>query len=142
MTGLNILVPLDSSKISDKTINTLFALKAKINGHLTLLHVFDPDRVYYKGETLVNFSMIEERAKKAAEQFLEEKKALFAAEGIVVETLLKVGPSRKTICEVADSGKFDLLIIGRHTEGELRNLLFGQVSNYVIHKVKCPVIIL
>jgi nucleotide-binding universal stress UspA family protein len=59
-----------------------------------------------------------------------------------VETLLKEGSSRKIICAVADSGDYDMLVIGRHTEGEFRNLLFGYVSNFVIHHVKCPLLVI
>lgn len=142
MKNLKILVPLDHSQNSQRTVKTLLAMKEKFNDSLTLLHVLDLERVTYKGETIVNFEMVQEQAMKSAEKFLEEMKALFAAEGLRVEGLLKVGPARKTICDTADSGEFDLILIGRHTEGELRNLLFGQVSNYVIHKVKCPVMIL
>lgn len=56
-----------------------------------------------------------------------------------VDSLFIEGPVRKTSCELADSGEFDLLVSGRHSEGELWSLVFGQVSNYVIHRVKCPV---
>ena len=56
-------------------------------------------------------------------------------------TLIKEGHVRETLCESADSGEFDLLVIGKHVESDLRNLLFDQVANYVIHHVKCPVLI-
>ncbi len=143
MKNLKLLVPLDSSKNSKRTVKTLLEMKSKIQCPLTLLHVFDPERISYKGETVVDFALYRKRAKEAAEKFLEEKKALFTSEGMQVEqTILKTGPPRRIICELADSGDFDLLIIGRHAEGELRNLLFGQVSNYVIHNVKCPVLVI
>jgi nucleotide-binding universal stress UspA family protein len=35
------------------------------------------------------------------------------------------------------------LIIGRHTgAGEIRDVLFGSVANYVLHNVKCPVLLI
>lgn len=141
MSKLNILVPLDGSANSKRTIKKLFAMKNKLSCPLTLLHVFDTERVSFRGVQEMNYAMIEERARSVAKEFLEDQKAIFLAEGILVETLFVEGPVRKTLCELADSGAYDFLVIGRHTEGELWNLIFGQVSNYVIHRVKCPVII-
>lgn len=142
MHGLKLLVPLDGSKNSERTIAALFALKSKMRCAITLLHVYDPDRLSYNVGAVRNLEMFQELSKKAAAEFLQEKAALFAEEGLKVVSLFKLGLPRKVICELADSGEFDLLIIGRHSEGELRSLLFGQVSNFVIHRVKCPVMII
>lgn len=141
MNKLKILVPLDSSENSKRTEKTLIAMKEKINCPLMLLHVYDPERISYKGVAVVDFTLFQDQARKAAETFLEEKIALFKDHGMQAEGLLKTGSPRKTICELADSGEYDFLIIGRHAEGEFRNLLFGYVSNYVIHSVKCPVLV-
>ena len=89
----------------------------------------------------MSFSQVEARAREVAQQFIETQKTIFLAEGMNAEALLVEGHARKTICELADSGKFDLLIISRHIEGELKNMIFGQVANFVIHHVNCPVMI-
>ena len=142
MKNLKILVPLEGSANSNRTIKKLLSMKGELDCPLTLLHVFDPERVSFRGVPQMNFSQVEERAREIAQQFIEDKKAIFLAEGMEADALLVEGHARKTICELADSGKFDLLIIGRHIEGELRNLIFGQVANFVIHHVKCPVMII
>jgi nucleotide-binding universal stress UspA family protein len=142
MKNLKILVPLDGSKNSERTVKTLLSLLSGISGPLTLLHVLDHDRISYRGVPTVNYDLVTERAKVAARQFIEEQRDRFVAAGVAAEVLLKEGPARKTICTIADSGDYDMMIIGRHTEGELKNLLFGQVSNYVIHNVKTPVMII
>lgn len=139
---MKILVPLDGSYNSQRTVKALFSMKDKITGDVTLLHVFDHDRISYRGSPELSYAMMTERARVAARKFIDDQRELFASEGIDAEVLFKEGPSRKTICDTADSGEFDLLIIGRHTEGELRNLIFGQVSNYVIHKVNIPILII
>jgi nucleotide-binding universal stress UspA family protein len=117
-------------------------MKEKISTPLTLLHVFDNSRISYRGVPDSTYALIEERSREAAKQFLEDQREIFSSNGIKTETIFMEGPARKTICDLADSGEFDLLIIGRHIEGELRSLLFGQVSNYVIHKVKIPIMVL
>lgn len=141
MNQLRILVPLDGSKNSQRTVKTLLGMKEKIDSPLTLLHVFDHDRLSYKGIPEASFAMVEERGREAARKYIEEQRDLFVDAGFESEILFREGPARKTICEIADSGEYDFMIIGRHAEGELKNLLFGQVSNYVIHNVKTPVMV-
>ena len=141
MKDRKIFVPLDSSPISTQTIQQLIALKENINIPLTLLHVLDLSMISYRGFAESSFSEIEERAREEARDFIKRQQEEFAAAGMEVVTLIKEGHVRETLCESADSGEFDLLVIGKHVESDLRNLLFDQVANYVIHHVKCPVLI-
>ncbi len=142
MKDRKILVPLDESSISAQTVQGLIALKETITLPLTLLHILDPRRISYEGFGTTPREELEQRAVDAARQFLASQQAKFAAAGMPVTTLLKEGHAREVICELADSGEFDLLVIGRKPDTDLRNLLFGQVANHVIHTVKCPVLIL
>ena len=141
MKARKVLVPLDDSLISVQTVKRLIALKENITLPLTLLHILDLSTISYRGFAESTFSEIEERARKGAQKFIDAQKDLFTAAGIEAVTLLKEGHARETICELADSGEYDLLVIGKHVESQLRNLLFDQVANHVIHQVKCPVMI-
>jgi nucleotide-binding universal stress UspA family protein len=141
MKNRKILVPLDASPLSAQTIKNLIAQKENITFPLTLLHVLDLSRLSYRGFAEKSFIEIEEQAREEARNFIAGQQEEFTAAGMKVETIVKEGPSRETICELADSGEYDLLVIGKHTDSELRNLLFGQVANYIVHNVKCPVLI-
>jgi nucleotide-binding universal stress UspA family protein len=142
MNNFNALLPLDESANAARTVSHLIALKNKIDFPLTILHVFDLERIQYRGITGINWALAHEQARKAATVFLQQQQEIFRKEGMKVEALMKEGAPRKVICDLANSGTYDLLIIGRHTEGEIKNLLFGSVSNYVIHNVKCPLFII
>lgn len=141
MKDLKILVPLDSSPLSAQTIKSLIAMKENITVPLTLLHVFDQSMLSYRGFAEKSFTEIEEQAREEARLLLAGQQAEFTEAGMKVETQIKEGHARDTICELADSGEFDLLVIGKHVDSDLRNLLFGQVANYVVHHVKCPILI-
>jgi len=141
MKDRKILVPLDGSPISAQTLKTLIDLKESIPSPLTLLHVLDLDVLSYRGFAETSFNEIEERARGEAQSFIAGLQDLFAAAGVLVEAIVREGHVRDTICKTADSGEYDLLVIGKQTDGELRNLLFDQVANYVVHHVKCPVLI-
>jgi nucleotide-binding universal stress UspA family protein len=141
MKNRKVLVPLDASPISVQTVKSLIALKENIPIPLTLLHVLNLDTISYQGFAESTRDEIEERARAGARQLLAGQQQIFTAAGMQVETILKEGDVRKTICKVADSGEYDLLVVGRHQESELRNFLFDQTSNYLVHHVKCPVLI-
>lgn len=141
MKDRKILVPLDGSPLSAQTIEGLIALKENITFPLTLLHVIDLKLLASRGFPELTYSEFEQRARAEAGQFIEDRKERFATAGLKVETLLQEGEVRETICALANNGDFDLLVVGRNQDGELRGILFGQFANYLVHHAKCPVLI-
>ncbi|MFZ2386315.1 MAG: universal stress protein [Polaromonas sp.] len=61
--------------------------------------------------------------------------------GINAKSSWKVGPAGETIAKFADSGKFDLLIMGSHGHGSLGNLVMGSVATQVLAHSKVPVLL-
>jgi nucleotide-binding universal stress UspA family protein len=53
----------------------------------------------------------------------------------------KVGPAGETIAKFAESGKFDLIIMGSHGSNALRNLVMGSVATKVLANCKVPVLL-
>ena len=53
-----------------------------------------------------------------------------------------VGDPGSTIASFASSGKFDLVIMGSHGHGTLRNLLLGSVASKVLAACKVPVLVI
>jgi len=137
-----ILVPLDQSSISARAVEGLIALRQHLTPPLVLLHVLDLERLAVRGFPEKSYAEFAARVRREAEQFIAEQEQRFIKAGLAVETLLKEGEVLETICRLADSGDYELLAIGRNPVSELRDLLFGQVANSVIHKVKCPVLVL
>ena len=61
--------------------------------------------------------------------------------GVSPKRILKVGPVGETIGKVADTGKFDLLVMGSHGHGALATLVMGSVTTRVLANCKVPVLI-
>ena len=61
--------------------------------------------------------------------------------GVSPKRILKVGPVGETIGKVADTGKFDLLVMGSHGHGALATLVMGSVTTQVLANCKVPVLI-
>jgi nucleotide-binding universal stress UspA family protein len=52
-----------------------------------------------------------------------------------------VGHAGETIAKAAESGKFDMLIMGSHGHGALGNLVMGSVATQVLAKCDVPVLL-
>jgi nucleotide-binding universal stress UspA family protein len=136
-----ILVPVDDSKTADRTIQAIIALKERFPLPLTLLHVVDLEKLAYRMIPDFQIDMIREQARKAGEHLLESRRKLFAEAGMDTETRLEFGSPRELICRIANEENFQLLIIGRRSQGEIRDVLFGSVANHALHHVRCPVLL-
>lgn len=136
-----ILVPVDSSEASNRTIESIIAGKEQFTAPLTVLHVVNVDKLAYRMIPDFQLDMIREQARKSGEALLREQTARFTAVGIACNSRLEMGSPRETICRIANEEGFSLVILGRRGMGEIRDALFGAVSNYVLHHVRCPVLL-
>jgi nucleotide-binding universal stress UspA family protein len=86
--------------------------------------------------------MVREKAEKAARQRLEEHASQLRGAGFEVELRLVFGAPRRVIPQIANDEGFQLLVLGRKAGGgEIRDVVFGSVANYVLHNVTCPVLL-
>lgn len=136
-----ILVPVDGSATSMKTIDAIIARKERFPAPLTLLHVVDLDRLAYRMIPDFQVAMIREHARRAGEQLLNSTQEHFSRAGMSTELRLEFGSPREIICHIANDAGFELLILGRRGLGEIRDVLFGSVANHALHHVRCPVLL-
>lgn len=136
-----ILIPVNDSPTSQKTIEDVIAYKAKFPPKLTLLHVVN-DQLAYRMIPDFQVEMVRENAEKAALQRLELQAEALRNAGFEVELRLEFGAPRRVIPRIANEEGFQLLVLGRKAgSGEIRDVVFGSVANYVLHNVECPVLL-
>ncbi|MDT8420142.1 MAG: universal stress protein [Desulfuromonadales bacterium] len=136
-----ILVPVDGSTTSQKTIRSIIEQKERFPEQISLLHVVDI-QLAYRMIPDFQLEMVRENARKAGQVLLEKQAEPFREAGFEPHLLLELGSPREVIPRVANDQNFQLLVIGRHaSSGEIRDVLFGSVANYVLHNVKCPVLL-
>lgn len=137
-----ILLPVDDSPTAQATIQSVIEQKKRFPKKITLLYVINQDQLAYRMIPDFQVDMVKENAQKAGNVLLEKVAAQLKAAGFTPELVLKMGSPRTTIAEIANQEGFQLVIIGRHEGGgEIRDVLFGSVANYVLHNVKCPVLL-
>lgn len=132
-----ILVPIDGSKTSfdalDNAIEIARACQATILGIHSISFLptdFMP--------SVVPYAIYQ---KKEAGKFMEDAKLRAAKKGIVFKYMITFGSPVEQIVNTAKSKKFDLIVIGAHGKGRVKELFLGSVSNAVLHKSQIPVMI-
>jgi nucleotide-binding universal stress UspA family protein len=76
-----------------------------------------------------------------AEKVFKPIRAFFKQRGIQAEFVSKVGPAGDAIAKQADSGSFDLLMMGSHGHGSVVNVVMGSVATKVLASCKVPVLL-
>jgi nucleotide-binding universal stress UspA family protein len=61
--------------------------------------------------------------------------------GVETRTLVLRGFPVEEICRAAETYKPCFLVVGSHGWGAMKRALFGSVSTGVLHRAKCPVLV-
>jgi nucleotide-binding universal stress UspA family protein len=139
---MQFLVAIDFSGITDAVIRTAEAMAKASAGKVWLLHVAepDPDFVGYESDP-------ETMRQGVAQELMKEHRRLheIASElrqhGIVVTPLLVRGPTVETILAEATKLEVDLILLGSHGHGPLHRALLGSVTEGVLKRAPCPLLI-
>ncbi len=94
-----------------------------------------------RARAAVGKDVVESYYKEEAEKIISPVDKFLVRHGISAKSVWKVGAIGETIGKFADSGKFDMLIMGSHGHGALVNLVMGSVATQVLAHCKTPVLL-
>ncbi len=103
---------------------------------LTVQPVLPPRARVAVGKEIVDKYYLEE-----SEKILAPVSRFLLRHGIDARSSWKAGQVGETIAKFAESGKFDMLIMGSHGHGTLVNLVMGSVATQVLAHCKVPVLL-
>jgi nucleotide-binding universal stress UspA family protein len=133
-----VLVPLDFSSCSMKSLDYAVAFAGYFDAALILVHVVPVS--YAIGEFgAMDFSLLESEMRANAEKQMAEFKARLG-DAIPVETVVRLGRPVLEIVEAARSLEADLIIISTHGHTGLKHVLLGSVAENVVRYAPCPVL--
>jgi nucleotide-binding universal stress UspA family protein len=78
----------------------------------------------------------------ANEAVFKPIRSFFKKQGIGADYVGKVGPASEVIAKMADSQRYDLLVMGSHGHGSLATLVMGSVTAKVLATCKTPVLLI
>ncbi|XP_051142173.1 universal stress protein A-like protein [Andrographis paniculata] len=79
---------------------------------------------------------------ETASKVKEKARRICSAYMIHTEEIeVKEGDPRRVLCEAVEKHNASMLVVGSHGHGALKRIFLGSVSDYLVHHVKCTVII-
>lgn len=131
-----ILVPIDSSDISEHAMQEAANLNTLFGAEIHVLYVADINKLainaYLSGNILLEISKAGEKILSKADQFFTEDN---------LTKVYRTGDPAEVILGYAEDIEPDYIIIGSRGLGWVKGVLLGSVSKSVIEHSKCPVIV-
>ncbi len=134
-----ILVPTDASESAQRALKMAIDLASEFGSRIVLLHVvYTPEALGYTLSS--GITVLQEEIRIYESEALTE--ALGIDKGNVpIEKKQKPGHPATAILEEIESGHFDLVVMGSRGYGPIVGSLLGSVSQRVLNKAECPVMI-
>ena len=136
-----ILVATDFSPHSALALQLAADVSRRYDASVTLLYVYEP--IAYalpEGYQLFTEPQLDELFLAFRKQLAEQKQAALAAGALRVETQLSTGSAASEICALAETGSFDLIVLGTHGRKGLSHVVLGSVAERVLRTAPCPVL--
>jgi manganese transport protein len=131
-----ILVPLDHTDLDHEALSHAAAMAKMHGAKLYLLHVEE-------GVTSQVYGPLSSTAEvEAGEHYLDRIAETLRAEGVEVETaIVHSATPRREIVRYAEEVHPDLVIMGAHGHGHLKDLVLGNTIDPVRHELHVPLLI-
>ena len=98
--------------------------------------------VPHRAAAFVGQQMVREFYESDAELVFRPIRAFFAQQGLEATFIHTVGHVAQSIAELAEEGKFDLVVMGSRGHGDIANLVLGSVVTKVLAKCSVPVLLI
>jgi manganese transport protein len=131
-----ILVPLDHSGLDRVALSHAAGLAERNRATIYLLHVEEgvTSQIYGSDSSTAEV--------EAGRQYLDDLVRSLGARDIEVETAIRHGSNpRREIVRFAREIHPDLLVMGAHGHGGIKDLIFGNTINPVRHRLNIPILV-
>jgi nucleotide-binding universal stress UspA family protein len=136
-----VMLATDGSPTAEKATETAIELAKLFDTELVIVTVW---MIPYTATGFAPAPINGELAKLGedeAEKLVLETAARAEEAGVETRTLALRGIPVEEICLAAESYEPRFLVIGSHGWGVVKRAVFGSVSTGVLHRVKCPVLV-
>jgi universal stress protein A len=140
----SVLVAIDFSACSRAALSAAAEWAERLGACLDVVHVCSvpsfPLPPAIAGDQQV-YEVLIERPRKQAEAILASFVESASNSGIYVrKALLEFGSVPHGICELAERGGYDLLVVGTHGHSGFSRAVLGSVAEKVVRTAPCPVL--
>lgn len=137
-----ILVPTDGSDYSKRSLKTALELARTLQAEVELFHVTYTPQAYWGYTVSYGITITQEELNRNGQIALDVTLEGLDTEGVRIKTDLASGHPVNKILEEIEKEKIDLIIMGSRGFGVVAGSVFGSVSQRVLVKATCPVMII
>lgn len=105
----------------------------------TVFHAVPP--LPHRAAALADPASVEDYYAGDAERVLRPVRSFLKRHGIAPTFLHKVCPPAREIARLANTGKFDLVVMGSHGRGAVGSAVLGSVAQKVLASTRTPVLV-
>ncbi len=140
----SIIVPLDSSPLSERALPWAVKLASQTDSTIGLVSVIDVNQVAAYGgierqsDLLIS---IEDEARDLARSYLDERVKQLRSEGVRSTWEVRLGRPADEIIRAAETTAADLIIMSTHRRAGIRRWAFGSVTDDVVQRGSAPVLV-
>ncbi len=149
---MKLLVGIDLSGSTEKVVRQAEEIAKALSARVWLLHVAMPEPADYyiagSGPDSVGIEVNTQSYRDAlAKKFHREHQQVqeiadrLRKQGLDTTALLVEGEEVEAVLNEASKLDADMIIVGSHGRGAMYQLLVGSVSEGILHKAECPVLI-
>lgn len=144
---MKILVGVDLSEATEKIVKKAEEIAKALSAKVWLLHVVKPEPAdFYVGGHAPDSaqSFRDSLAKRFHNEHrrIQEIADRLRKAGLDTTALLVQGATAETMLKEASKLDVDMIVVGSHGRGAMYQLLVGGVSEGIIRKSECPILII
>ncbi len=136
-----IVVGLDGSEAAAAALRWAIALARSTGAEVVAVHAFQASHVARRATGLPMVPDLEAWATAEHRRFEQTWCAPLEESGVPHRTMFRAGHADVVLLEVADEVGADVVVTGRRGLSSLVELLAGSVSQHVLHRARCPVVV-
>jgi nucleotide-binding universal stress UspA family protein len=136
-----ILVPTDASEYSRRALITALEMAKLYKAEVELLHVTFTPQAYWGYTVSYGITVSQEELDRNAELVLEAATAGIDTSGVPLKKCIDSGHPVSIILDEIQKENIDLVIMGSHGYGPITGSVLGSVSQRVLQRAECPVMI-
>jgi nucleotide-binding universal stress UspA family protein len=140
----SMLIPIDGSDASFEAARYALKVAKMSNMEATCIHLIDTPPLIKQMNPVLTIHYFSEAEKKAREWITRVEKLAEKQEvRITSEILLDIPTSvAEAIIDYATKKQIDLIVMGSRGRGNIKKVLLGSVTNAVVARAPCPVMVI
>jgi nucleotide-binding universal stress UspA family protein len=138
---MKILLAVDGSEYTKKMLAYLTTHESLFSANNSYTIFTAQPQLPPRARAAVGKEVVDNYHTEEAEKIIGPVSKFLARHGIDAKSQWKVGHAGETIAKAAESGKFDLVVMGSHGHSALGNLVLGSVATQVLAHCSVPVLL-